>query len=95
MAAVAEAEPPPLADLAPDTPLELATIIERCLAKDPARRYASTRDLARDLHDVKRDIAGSRSVSTVRRPLPRRNRRWVIAAAGGRGPRRHRRVCLA
>ena len=81
MAAVAEAEPPALADLAPDTPLELATIIERCLAKDPARRYASTRDLARDLHDVKRDIAGSRSVSTVRRPLPRRNRRWVIAAA--------------
>jgi serine/threonine protein kinase/tetratricopeptide (TPR) repeat protein len=80
MAAVAEREPPLLADFAPDTPLELATIIDRCLAKDPADRYASTRDLARDLHDVRHTIAVSRSTSTVRRPLPKRNRRWVIAA---------------
>jgi serine/threonine protein kinase/Flp pilus assembly protein TadD len=80
MAAVAEGEPPLLADLAPDTPSELATIVERCLSKHPADRYASTRDLARDLHDAKRTITGARSVSTVRRPLPRRRRRWAAAA---------------
>jgi tetratricopeptide (TPR) repeat protein len=80
MAAVAEAEPPRLADSAPDTPIEIGTIVDRCLAKDPAERYGSTRDLARDLHDAKRALAGSRSVSTVRRPIPRRNRRWLIPA---------------
>jgi serine/threonine protein kinase/Tfp pilus assembly protein PilF len=80
MAAIVDAEPPPLVDIAPDTPFELATIIERCLAKDSADRYASTQDLARDLHDVKKAIAGSRSVSTIRRPAPRRRRRWIVAA---------------
>lgn len=80
MAAVAEGEPALLADLAPDTPSELATIVDRCLSKHPADRYASTRDLARDLHDAKRTITGARSVSTVRRPLPRRRRRWAAAA---------------
>jgi predicted ATPase/serine/threonine protein kinase len=32
-------------------------IVERCLAKDPAQRYASTRDLARDLAAVRDGIA--------------------------------------
>jgi tetratricopeptide (TPR) repeat protein len=84
MAAILEHEPDPVAEFAPDTPNELATILERCLAKAPANRYASTHDLARDLRDV-RGLVGSgtsRSTSTVRR-TPRRHWRWVAAAVAG------------
>ena len=35
--------------LVPQVPVSVRWIIERCLAKDPEERYASTRDLARDL----------------------------------------------
>ena len=53
MATIVDAEPEPLAEVCPDAPVELVRIVERCLAKDPAHRYASTHDLARDLHDVR------------------------------------------
>ena len=39
----------PIALLNPDAPAPLCWTIERCLAKDPDKRYASTRDLAREL----------------------------------------------
>lgn len=40
-------EEPPLMAISPATPEPLRWIIERCLAKEPEGRYASTRDLAR------------------------------------------------
>jgi eukaryotic-like serine/threonine-protein kinase len=49
MAAVVEAEPPPLAQVSPDVPRPLVWIVERCLAKDREDRYSATADLARDL----------------------------------------------
>ncbi len=49
MAAIIREEPEPLATAAAATPVPLRWIAERCLAKDPEERYASTRDLARDL----------------------------------------------
>jgi tetratricopeptide (TPR) repeat protein len=78
MAAIVDADPEPLAELCPDAPLELVRIVERCLAKDPADRYASTEDLARDLRDL-RGTSGSRaSGSSLARGRPtRRRRRWV------------------
>ncbi|PYQ56873.1 MAG: hypothetical protein DMF58_19695, partial [Acidobacteria bacterium] len=39
--------------LDPSVPAPLRWIIERCLAKDPDARYASTKDLARDLKSVR------------------------------------------
>jgi TolB-like protein/Flp pilus assembly protein TadD len=52
MAATIEAEPPPIQSLNPQVPPHLAAIVSRLLAKDPAERYESTRDLAKDLGTV-------------------------------------------
>ncbi len=49
LTAILREEPEPLSSVALATPAPLRWIVERCLAKDPDERYASTRDLARDL----------------------------------------------
>jgi eukaryotic-like serine/threonine-protein kinase len=81
MAAIVEAEPDPLAELCPDAPIEVIRIVERCLAKDPASRYASTQDLARDLRDVRWQSGSRASTSGVLpKPAPWRAWRWITAA---------------
>jgi serine/threonine-protein kinase len=41
--------PPPLADLRPDAPTDLAAVVARCLAKDPGDRFQTVADLDRAL----------------------------------------------
>jgi predicted ATPase len=43
----------PVAAQNPEVPAPLCWIIERCLAKDPDKRYVSTRDLARELAAIR------------------------------------------
>ena len=57
MAAIIEGDCPPLQEIAPRTPPPLRWITDRCLSKDPEERYASTRDLARDLHTLRDRLA--------------------------------------
>jgi serine/threonine-protein kinase len=57
MTAVIREEPEPLEIGAPQSPIPLRWIVERCLAKEPDERYASTRDLARDLGRLKGGIS--------------------------------------
>ena len=57
MSAVIQEEPEPIEAFAPKTPLPLRWIVDRCLEKDPEHRFASTQDLARDLHNL-REHAG-------------------------------------
>src|SRR5262249_41924403 len=52
MAAILREEPEPIAKWNPKAPAPLRWIVERCLQKDPDRRYSSTRDLANDLAAV-------------------------------------------
>jgi TolB-like protein len=52
IAATIEADAVPINALDPDVPPHLADIVTRLLAKEPAERYDSTRDLARDLASV-------------------------------------------
>jgi Tol biopolymer transport system component len=73
LSAVIQDEPQPLAAAAPQTPTHLTWIVERCLAKDPEDRYASTKDLARDLAAL-RDHSSELSASGAIAPVPRRFR---------------------
>jgi eukaryotic-like serine/threonine-protein kinase len=82
LSAVIQDEPEPIAAAASRIPANLIWIIERCLAKDPEDRYASSRDLARDLAAL-RDHASGISVSGVGQPATRRFRpsRALLAGA--------------
>ena len=53
LAATIRDEPAPLRSKRADAPPQFAWMVERCLAKDPNDRYASTKDLARDLGDLR------------------------------------------
>ena len=82
LAAIIRDEPEPLAQTAPAAPAPVRWIVERCLAKDPEERYASTKDLARDLKSVRDHLtetsaSGAVAASPAR---PRRNR-WLAGAA--------------
>lgn len=49
LAAVSAGPPPPLIEVAPETPLELVAICEKAMARDPGERYPDGSDLAADL----------------------------------------------
>lgn len=53
LSAIIQDDPEPLQTLSPQAPAPLRWIIDRCLSKDPAERYASTRDLARELQSIR------------------------------------------
>jgi Tol biopolymer transport system component len=81
LAAILREEPKAIAELNPTAPAPLRWTIERCLAKEPDERYASTKDLARDLKSV-RDHLAETSAATLTAAAPARLRRgWVRAAA--------------
>jgi predicted ATPase/serine/threonine protein kinase len=68
MAAILRDQPERLPSQKLQAPAPLFWILERCLAKEPSQRYASTRDLARDLATV-RDLRGDPTIpQTVFRP---------------------------
>jgi len=88
LTAIIRDEPEPIVGLAPLTPTSLRWIVERCLAKNPEDRYASTRDLARDLSTLRDRL--SEATSSVARagisaaPLPRASKAlravpWVLS----------------
>ncbi|MFY9549924.1 MAG: protein kinase, partial [Thermoanaerobaculia bacterium] len=89
LAAIIREDPEPLATLAPRVPPPLVWIAERCLSRAPEDRYASTRDLARDLQSV-RDHFSQIDVEAAPPPVPaepRRSRLWLstgvaLAVAG-------------
>ncbi len=84
MAAIIQDEPEPVAQVSPKTAPPFRWIVERCLAKDPDERYASTRDLARDLKSVREHLGevttSASGAAAVVEPAPRRAR-WPFAAA--------------
>jgi predicted ATPase len=53
LVAIMREQAEPIALQNPDVPAPLCWAIERCLAKDPDKRYVSTRDLARELAAIR------------------------------------------
>ncbi len=82
LSAIVRDEPPPLTELRPDAPEPLRWIVERCLAKEPHERYASSRDLARDLARM-RDGSASGSRATPARPRSGSSSRSPAGARSG------------
>ena len=77
IAAIVASQPAPLSQVQPLAPVSLEHVIQRCLAKDPAERWQSARDVAEELKWVR---AGA-GQTTLR--APRRTREilaWTIAA---------------
>ena len=57
LTAIIREEPEPLGTLSPQTPGPFRWLIERCLAKDANDRFASTKDLARELESIKSHLS--------------------------------------
>jgi serine/threonine protein kinase len=83
LSAILHEEPPPLTQALPQAPPPLSWVVERCLAKEPGDRYASTRDLARDLANLRDRVsqASSSAHLLAASPARRRSWRWLAAAA--------------
>jgi serine/threonine protein kinase len=82
ISAILKDTPPPVSDIKPNLPPDLARIIRRCLAKDPDRRYQTAVDLRNELQDLKED--SSSGVKAVITPPPRARRTravWLYGAA--------------
>jgi Tol biopolymer transport system component/predicted Ser/Thr protein kinase len=83
LVAIMREEPEPLGQVAPKAPAPVRWIVERLLSKDPEERYASTRDLARDLKSVRDHLSETSVSGTVEAAGPARPRRrgWILPAA--------------
>jgi serine/threonine protein kinase/Tol biopolymer transport system component len=85
LTAIIRDDPEPIGTVNPEVPLPLRWIVERCLAKDPEERYASTKDLARDLASVKNHVSEVTGATESPRVSARSHgRAWipaVVAAA--------------
>ncbi len=85
MSAIIRDEPEPAGKLRPDLPAPVRWILERCLAKEPEERYASTRDLARELAAVRDHISEVSSGAEAAAAGPARSRRRAARLAAALG----------
>ena len=60
--------PPPITDLRPDASNRLQRIVRRCLAKDPKDRYQTTRDVAIELRELRRELANPAGIDITGAP---------------------------
>jgi serine/threonine protein kinase/Flp pilus assembly protein TadD len=84
LSAIIDSQPQPIADLNPAFPVPARWPIERCLAKEPGDRYASTLDLAHELRGLRDRVGDSLSSGSgtgfVSPPLRHSRRLHVLLA---------------
>ncbi len=90
LASIIESEPVPMARLNPRLPHGLDRVVNRCLSKDPARRYPDTRELARELKSLPPPCAPVPAASRARRPPLRPGRSCVAPSRRDSLPDRFR-----
>jgi serine/threonine protein kinase len=83
MAAIIQEEPESIAQLNPKVPAPLRWSIERCLAKERERRYASTTDLARDLATLRDRLSEASTVPGIIAPPKPKSHPLRLAAIAG------------
>ncbi len=83
LVAIMREEPEPIGQVNPKAPGPVRWVIERCLAKDPEERYASTKDLARDLASVRDHLSETSASGGLAAAEPARFKRrgWLLPAA--------------
>ncbi len=93
MSAILRDEPKPIGELVPDIPRDLEKIIQRCLRKDPSRRFQHMADLKVALLEVKEE-SESGVVERASASVPRKTKRLpayavvaVLALIAGAGAR--------
>ena len=79
IAAILGADPPSLSTLVPVAPLELDRLVKACLAKEPAERWQTARDLIRELNWIRETAGRSRPSGSEVEPPWRRG--WVIGGS--------------
>ncbi|MDN3920015.1 protein kinase domain-containing protein [Roseateles violae] len=77
---IVQEEPPPIEQRRPDVPPALRRIVERCLAKDPARRFSTGQALAQALAGVLAEIDEAARDKDRQRIVPLRVR-WAALMA--------------
>ena len=80
LTAIIREEPEPISTGDPGIPTLLRWSVERCLSKEPKRRYASTEDLARDLTTLRDRLSEVTSGAPAAPSLTEPTRRRRIAA---------------
>ena len=65
LASIIRDEPEPVARANPRIPDPVRWIVGRCLAKEPAARYAATEDLARELENLGEQVSGPSAKGTL------------------------------
>ena len=82
LTAIIREEPRPIAQANPSVPAPMRWIVERCLAKEPEERFASTKDLARDLRSLRDHLSETSLTDTVAMTAAARRSRapWLIPA---------------
>jgi serine/threonine protein kinase/Tol biopolymer transport system component len=57
ISAILKDEPQPIDTIIPNTPGPVRWVIDRCLSKDPDGRYSSTKDLAHEIHGLRKHFS--------------------------------------
>jgi hypothetical protein len=76
MAAIIRDDPDPLP---PNVAAPIRWVVQRCLAKDPAERYDSTRDLYQEMRLAREHLSDAIAIAAPRQP--RRKSVWITAMA--------------
>jgi serine/threonine-protein kinase len=85
LTAIIREEPEPVTKLDPKLPALVGWIVQRCLSKEPEERYSSTKDLAKELQNLRTRLSEAVSAANIAPGEgPRLRRRvpyWALAAA--------------